>query len=302
MRSASTIALPGGTFSVIGVAPATFFGETVGDRPDAWLPLVMQATVLPGRDWLRDNPAKAEKVMWLHGFARLRPGVTLETAQANANVVFQQGLAAYYGGSGLSDGGSQALPESAAAPASGRDRRVAASQQLRRTALRAARRRRARPPDRLRQRRQSAAGADDGAQSRDVGAAGAGRVARTAGSSAADRKPVPLGARRPRGTRGGLPDARGPAAARRGSDRAARHARRARARLPLRRDAARRPDARPAARAADDEDARLGGFEGTGPRPRPVRRPGSASASSWSSDSSRCRCRCWWARACCCGR
>jgi predicted permease len=97
----STIALPGGAFSVIGVAPAAFFGETVGDRPDAWLPLVMQATVMPGREWLRDNPAKAEKVMWLHGFARLRPGVNLETAQANANVVFSQGLSAYYGSSGL---------------------------------------------------------------------------------------------------------------------------------------------------------------------------------------------------------
>jgi predicted permease len=98
----STIALAGGTFSVIGVAPATFFGETVGNRPDAWLPLVMQAAVLPGREWLRDNPANAEKVMWLHAFARLRPGVTLDTAQANANVVFQQGLATYYGSSGLS--------------------------------------------------------------------------------------------------------------------------------------------------------------------------------------------------------
>jgi predicted permease len=97
----SAIGLAGGTFSVIGVAPATFLGETVGDRPDAWLPLVMQATVLPGRDWLRENPASAEKVMWLHAFGRLRPGVTLETAQANANVVFQQTLAAYYGASGL---------------------------------------------------------------------------------------------------------------------------------------------------------------------------------------------------------
>lgn len=99
----SAIALGGGTFSVIGVAPATFFGETVGDRPDAWLPLVMQATVMPGRQWLRDNPAKAEKVMWLHAFARLRPGVNLDTAQANANVVFQQGLVAYYGSSELTE-------------------------------------------------------------------------------------------------------------------------------------------------------------------------------------------------------
>ena len=35
--------------------------------------------------------------MWLHVFGRLRPGVSLERAQADANVIFQQGLAAYYG-------------------------------------------------------------------------------------------------------------------------------------------------------------------------------------------------------------
>ena len=35
--------------------------------------------------------------MWLHVFGRLQPGVSLDRAQANANVVFQQGLAAYYG-------------------------------------------------------------------------------------------------------------------------------------------------------------------------------------------------------------
>jgi predicted permease len=97
----SAIAMAGGTFSVIGVAPATFLGETVGDRPDAWLPLVMQSAVLPGRDWLRENPATAEKIMWLHTFGRLRPGVTLDTAQANANVVFQQTIAAYYDAAGL---------------------------------------------------------------------------------------------------------------------------------------------------------------------------------------------------------
>ena len=35
--------------------------------------------------------------MWLHVFGRLQPGVSLERAQANANVVFQQGLTTYYG-------------------------------------------------------------------------------------------------------------------------------------------------------------------------------------------------------------
>jgi predicted permease len=91
------IALRGGVVSIVGVAPASFFGETVGERPDAWAPLAMQATVLPGRDWLRDAPGSVEKVMWLHLFGRLGPGVTLERAQASANVIFQQGLAAYYG-------------------------------------------------------------------------------------------------------------------------------------------------------------------------------------------------------------
>jgi predicted permease len=91
-----TIALRGGVFSVIGVAPPAFYGETVGVRPDAWLPLIMQAVVLPGRDYLHEKPGDTEKVMWLHAFGRLRPGVTLDAAQADANLVFQQSMAAYY--------------------------------------------------------------------------------------------------------------------------------------------------------------------------------------------------------------
>jgi predicted permease len=91
------IALRAGAFTVIGVTPPSFYGETVGERPDAWVPLAMQATVLTGRDWLHDQPGSVEKIMWLHVFGRLRPGVPVERAEANANVIFQQGLAAYYG-------------------------------------------------------------------------------------------------------------------------------------------------------------------------------------------------------------
>ena len=79
------------------MTPPAFLGETIGDRPDAWVPLAMQAIVLPGRDWLHDRPGSLEKLMWLHVFGRLRPGVSLERAQADANVIFRQGLAAYYG-------------------------------------------------------------------------------------------------------------------------------------------------------------------------------------------------------------
>jgi len=100
-----TIALRGGIVSIVGVAPATFFGETVGERPDVWIPLAMQAAVLPRRDWLHDDPKSVEKNMWLHVFGRLQPGTTLERAQADANVIFQQGLAAYY--SSIADAGSR---------------------------------------------------------------------------------------------------------------------------------------------------------------------------------------------------
>jgi predicted permease len=89
--------------SIIGVAPAWFFGETVGERPDVWIPLAMQSAVLPGRDWLHDAPGSVEKIMWLHVFGRLRPGVTAERAEAASNVIFKQGLAAYYGSIGDPD-------------------------------------------------------------------------------------------------------------------------------------------------------------------------------------------------------
>jgi predicted permease len=57
----------------------------------------MQAAVLPGRDWLHDDPGNVEKVMWLHVFGRLKPGVPIEQAEAASNVIFQQGLSDYYG-------------------------------------------------------------------------------------------------------------------------------------------------------------------------------------------------------------
>jgi predicted permease len=93
----SRIAIRQGVFSIIGVAPASFFGETVGQRPEIWVPLSNQPAVLPGRDWLHENPGDQDKVMWLHVFGRLKPGMRIETAQAAANVTFQQGLAAFYG-------------------------------------------------------------------------------------------------------------------------------------------------------------------------------------------------------------
>ena len=38
------------SFEIIGVAPTGFFGETVGEAPDVWVPIMMQDTIYPGRD------------------------------------------------------------------------------------------------------------------------------------------------------------------------------------------------------------------------------------------------------------
>jgi predicted permease len=81
--------------TIVGVAPAGFVGETSGQRPDLWLPLPLQPRVLPGGDWLQENPP--DKVMWLHVFGRLKPGVTNAQAEAQANTIFLGGLESFYG-------------------------------------------------------------------------------------------------------------------------------------------------------------------------------------------------------------
>jgi predicted permease len=82
-------------FTVIGVTPRGFIGETSGQQPDLWLPLRMQPHVLPGTDRLHDIPP--DKAMWLHVFGRLKPGVTHAQAEAEANAIFQAGLESFYG-------------------------------------------------------------------------------------------------------------------------------------------------------------------------------------------------------------
>ena len=80
-----------GTFyKIIGVMPRDFLGENVGGSVDLWIPMVMQPQIRRGRSWLEDDPSKVERVMWLQVFGRLRDGVTLPQAQAEADVVFRQ--------------------------------------------------------------------------------------------------------------------------------------------------------------------------------------------------------------------
>lgn len=91
------IKLNGTTLTVIGVAARGFKGESGGQDPDLWIPVLMQPLISPGRDWLHDDASHPiYKVIWLHAFGRLKPGATLASLQTEANVVFKGMMEAFY--------------------------------------------------------------------------------------------------------------------------------------------------------------------------------------------------------------
>jgi len=72
-------------FTVVGVAPAAFFGVEVGTVPDIWVPMMMQQRVF-GSAPAFDNSNWG----WLSVLGRRRPGMSEAQAQAGLNVAFQQ--------------------------------------------------------------------------------------------------------------------------------------------------------------------------------------------------------------------
>jgi predicted permease len=74
-------------FTIIGVLPRGFAGETVGERADFFTPMSMEEHFLPGRHWLTRKSAR-----WVRVIARLRPGVSRRAAEAGINVVDHQYL------------------------------------------------------------------------------------------------------------------------------------------------------------------------------------------------------------------
>ena len=74
-----TLQLNGQPFTVIGVAPEGFHGTTVLTS-DLWVPVTMVGELSPRRG--PSIAAPAARCVWLLMGARLKPGVTLEQAQA----------------------------------------------------------------------------------------------------------------------------------------------------------------------------------------------------------------------------
>ena len=81
----STIRLNGALFTVIGVSAQGFEGTDVGLPAQVWIPVIMKPTITPNRDDLDD-----ERSSWFYLFGRLKPGVTLERAQAAMRVLYRQ--------------------------------------------------------------------------------------------------------------------------------------------------------------------------------------------------------------------
>jgi predicted permease len=68
----STFAVQGHPFTIIGIAPPGFFGETLGsDPPDIWIPLQQEAMIDGDTSLLHQQFAA-----WLRIIGRLRPGAT----------------------------------------------------------------------------------------------------------------------------------------------------------------------------------------------------------------------------------
>ena len=70
----STVVVEGQPFTIVGITPPGFFGETLrGDPPDIWIPLQKEPVISGERSILR-QPVSA----WLRVIGRLRPGATID--------------------------------------------------------------------------------------------------------------------------------------------------------------------------------------------------------------------------------
>ena len=84
----SSFVVEGHPFTIIGIAPPGFFGETLRSDPtDLWFPL-QQEPLIRGQGSLLHQPVSA----WLRMIGRLRPGASVEGMSARLTGVLRQWL------------------------------------------------------------------------------------------------------------------------------------------------------------------------------------------------------------------
>jgi predicted permease len=78
-----TLVLNGQPLTVVGVAPRGFDGTTRGTRAKLFVPITLRATMEPPFTGFEDR-----QNYWAYLFARLKPGVSMESARAGINVPY----------------------------------------------------------------------------------------------------------------------------------------------------------------------------------------------------------------------
>jgi predicted permease len=86
------IRISGHAFTVVGVAPRGFKGTVAAESPEIWLPMMMEAQVVPP-DWAGWMGERNWSLVQVIG--RVKPGVSLEQAQANMDTLARQLEQAY---------------------------------------------------------------------------------------------------------------------------------------------------------------------------------------------------------------
>jgi predicted permease len=77
----------GTNFTVVGITPPEFFGVRVRRPPDLWLPLSFHPQIE-----LRESYLTNKQAYWLMILGRLKPGVSMDQAQASVNLALRQHL------------------------------------------------------------------------------------------------------------------------------------------------------------------------------------------------------------------
>ncbi len=77
-----TMIINGQTFTIVGVAPRGFEGTSLGARPQVFVPVTLRESMSPGAKGTFEN----RRAYWIYLFARLKPGVSRQQAQAALNL------------------------------------------------------------------------------------------------------------------------------------------------------------------------------------------------------------------------
>ena len=73
----------GQTLTIVGVAPQGFDGTTLGTKPQVFVPITLRGTMNPGfNQWAN------RQTYWAYLFARLRPGVSIDSARSSLDAQY----------------------------------------------------------------------------------------------------------------------------------------------------------------------------------------------------------------------